>query len=162
MTTTKGPIRRTATEMREMFEALPRNERGCWEWQIGTQNGYGRTSYCGKHTYAHRVAYELYRQHPGELCVLHECDNRRCCNPEHLFLGTRADNIEDMWKKGRQSDAAQRATYGNARLSEEDVREIRHRYATGAGTQGEIGEAFGITQTAVSGIVRRVRWAQIE
>jgi hypothetical protein len=163
MTTTLGPYARTAEEMRELFEGLPRSEGGCWEWQGGTRNGYGNTSYQGKHVYAHRLAYELFAlEQPGKACVLHTCDNRRCCNPRHLFLGSRADNIADMWAKGRQSTGVQRATYGNARLTEEDVREIRWMYATGAGSQREIGEAYGLAQTTVSGIIRRVRWPHLK
>lgn len=75
----------------------------CWEWTARVNdNGYGYVSFDYQKHYAHRVSWELtYGQIPHGLCVLHRCDNRRCVRPEHLFLGTRADNQEDMRVKGR-------------------------------------------------------------
>jgi hypothetical protein len=75
----------------------------CWEWQGGKNNvGYGliRDEHGMRTT--HRVSYELYKGNiPKNLCVLHSCDNPKCVNPEHLRLGTRKDNTQDMISKGR-------------------------------------------------------------
>lgn len=80
---------------------------GCREWQgsLGS-NGYGQVYYRGRQHKAHRVSWiESHGTIPAGLCVLHRCDNRRCINPEHLFLGTVADNARDMMEKGRCSHA---------------------------------------------------------
>ena len=83
-------------------------DNDCWEW-TGALNGSGYGSFCynGKTTNAHRVSWLI---HNGSIpkgeghhgtCVLHKCDNRKCVNPDHLFLGSNADNIKDRESKGR-------------------------------------------------------------
>jgi len=79
-------------------------EGDCWEW-IGcrTPQGYGQFM----QQYSHRIAYELYNEtNIGPYHVLHTCDNPSCVNPEHLFLGTHADNMLDMKTKGRSRNGA--------------------------------------------------------
>lgn len=77
----------------------------CWEWQaksVITSLGYGAINVDGKITVAHRVAWSLVNgEIPDGLFVCHKCDNPKCCNPSHLFLGTCSDNINDMCAKGR-------------------------------------------------------------
>jgi hypothetical protein len=77
---------------------------GCWIWEGATCNGYGsfRDKWKGPTKYAHRTSYETFKEKiPNGLWVLHTCDIRYCCNPDHLFLGTRQDNIKDAMQKGR-------------------------------------------------------------
>lgn len=76
---------------------------GCWEWQkyIGL-NGYGQISINNKKISVHRLSYKLHFGHlPDDMHVCHKCDNRKCINPNHLWLGKDLDNLRDMWKKGR-------------------------------------------------------------
>lgn len=76
----------------------------CWEWQGGTNNiGYGMIRDDKRMRTTHRVSYEEHNNTkiPKYMCVCHSCDNPLCVNPQHLWLGTRKDNIQDMIKKGR-------------------------------------------------------------
>ena len=73
----------------------------CWEWIGGLNGGYGSFKYKNKTVGSHRIAYLLSKGDPGDLLVLHSCDNRKCCNPNHLFLGTHLDNSKDKVAKGR-------------------------------------------------------------
>lgn len=79
---------------------------GCWEWQraVDPGTGYGLNSWKGKNIQAHRSMWlAVHDSIPEGLWVLHKCDNRRCCNPDHLFLGTAQDNMADMCAKGRHA-----------------------------------------------------------
>lgn len=131
----------------------------CWPWTTALSNvGYGDFRYMYRHYIASRVAWELASGPiPAGACVLHRCDNRSCCNPAHLFLGTRADNSADMKSKGRQSRGEQ---LPHARLTENDVRRIRAAAADGE-QLGAIASAFGVNPSTVSLIVARKRWCHV-
>lgn len=127
---------------------------GCWEWQGAiAPTGYGQFSFEGRQQGVHRVAYQLWRGPiPDGLWVLHRCDNRPCCNPDHLFLGDAAANNSDMDVKGRANRVGFSRRYA-LRIPEGDVGEIRRRYFAGE-KQIPLAEAFGISQSQVSRIVR--------
>lgn len=79
----------------------------CWPWRGGCDRaGYGWFIYRSKQYRAHRLAFQFANADPGDLHVLHRCDNPPCCNPAHLFLGTQADNNADMMAKGRHRGGA--------------------------------------------------------
>ena len=89
---------------RHAIKAVPRDS-GCIEWTgAKTATGYGRAHAGGKHWLAHRLFYTVYRgEIPKGMYVCHSCDVPSCVNPEHLFLGTQADNLRDMDAKGRRN-----------------------------------------------------------
>ncbi len=97
----------TKFTLKERFESkielIPFTD--CWIWNSSlNDNGYGQIHNRGKTLKAHKVSYELYKGIiPKGMCVCHTCDNRYCVNPNHLWLGTYKDNINDMFKKNRQN-----------------------------------------------------------
>lgn len=138
-------------------------ESGCHEWQGCRQRkGYGRFGITpGQTVQAHRFAYELaYGSFPEDLCVLHRCDNPACCNPEHLFLGTRIDNNVDMRAKGRGSTPPLLRGTRNprAKLTEADVLEIRRRHATREFKTVDLAAGFGVSTHAIEAITSRRNW----
>lgn len=138
----------------------------CWPWvRYCNTDGYGHVYYEGRIWGAHRVAWILTNGPiPEGMRVLHNCpggDNPACCNPAHLFLGTQADNVHDMMAKGRNTPQVGIAN-PRARLTEEDVREIRRLYATGDYAYAGIAEAFGVGETTISHVVKGDTWADVE
>lgn len=83
------------------------DENGCWRWQKAIQpNGYGATTHKDKRISAHRLSYIAFKGDiPEGMCVCHVCDVRDCVNPDHLFLGTNSDNMQDMINKGRHPES---------------------------------------------------------
>ena len=93
------------TLLQRLLNLTKEQDNGCWEYQGGKNNlGYGLIRDGNKMRSAHRVSYEEHNNQkiPKYLCVCHTCDNPKCVNPDHLWLGTRQDNTDDMIKKGRQ------------------------------------------------------------
>lgn len=147
----------------------------CWPWtgslaRDPSKGGYGHFSISKHRTNrAHRVAYELVNGPiPKGLCVCHHCDNRRCVNPTHLFLGTQVDNVRDRHAKGRSRGGHKgpsRLPLGElnvkAKLTGETVTQLRSMYAAGCGSQHALARRFGITQTQVSRIIRGENWCHL-
>lgn len=135
--------------------------RGCWIWLGGVNSGgYGLFKKKGFCTTAHRYSY-LVANHLSStnLHVLHKCDNRKCVNPKHLFLGTQADNVADMVSKGRNSTARGERNY-NAKLSPKDIQSIRQLRKEGL-SQQKIADQFGVSQSMIGYIVRNENWKHI-
>jgi hypothetical protein len=134
------------------------NGTRCWEWTAAChhQGGYGQVWMGTRILAAHRVSYELtYGSIPDEPDVLHHCDNRRCVNPDHLFLGTDRDNIDDKVRKNRQQRMYGEAN-GRSKLSDAQVAEIRRRYrrnGIGGENSNQLAEEFGVSGTQVLDIV---------
>jgi len=138
-------------------------ETGCWEWQgCRTSKGYGWMHADGGRNHSDGVHRLMWRQLNGKvpngLQVLHRCDNRACCNPDHLCVGTPEDNSVDMVKKGRSAKGEQ---HSQRKLTETQVREIRALYKTKSVTLAEIGMQFGIGAPAVHAIVNRRLWKHV-
>lgn len=143
---------------RERFEekCQPIPELGCWAWtHFKRPDGYGEMTYKGRARYAQKVAWDLFRGPiPKNLHVLHTCDNRWCVNPDHLFLGTNRDNVNDKLAKGRQPWGSQ---IHQSKLTKEQVLSILND----ARTQRAIAEDYNICQQTVSQIKRRQSWQRL-
>lgn len=126
----------------------------CYLWTGATDSdGYGQVKFAGRTEKAHRVAYYLYYGvDPGILEVCHTCDHPICLNPEHLFLGTHADNMQDMERKGRSNHPGSfksGVTHPNLKLTDEQVAEVRRLHATRSMSDAAIARQFNVSKTLV-------------
>src|SRR5215469_10741595 len=135
--------------MQNAFWSRVRLLPGCWEWQGITKNNYGRFAIDRTQVYAHRLSYAYWHGvDPGDLFVCHDCDNPPCTNPEHLFLGTAADNNLDRVRKQRNGSTKGRTfirgeQMGAAKLREPVVVRVLELYRAGM-RQMELARVFGI------------------
>ena len=143
----------------------PEPNSGCWLWTGSTKSSkpgpaftrgfLNRHEYCGL---AHRLSYQMYvGPIPDGLCVCHKCDTPLCVNPDHLFLGTVADNNKDCRLKGRARSSHPGSANGYARLTEQAVLKILRdtRSVT------EIAKAWGVAHQTVSDIRNRKTWVHL-
>jgi hypothetical protein len=180
----RGVWKQGRPSLEERFWPLvQKQDEGCWLW-IGNRvhSGYGRLTYDSKTDRAHRISWRLtYGEIPDGLLVCHRCDNPPCVRPEHLFLGTNKDNMQDMASKHRGVEGdkhwlrkhPERARRGkpfysgrgeelhNAKLTEEAVRDIRARWVPRKVTYAMLGEEYGVTDMCISAVVRRKTWAHV-
>jgi hypothetical protein len=140
-------------------------QSGCWEWSGCIQgNGYSRVRLDGKTQYGHRAAYSAFKgEIPEGLDVCHTCDNRMCVNPDHLFVGTRKDNMQDCAKKGRTTKGmsfgeGEQAAY--SKLTEPEVLMARMLAAEGKNPR-VIAEQFGVHKDTIRHIIKRKTWRHI-
>ena len=113
----------------------------------------------GQEYLAHRISWNIhFGEIPTGIRVLHKCDNPKCVNPNHLFLGNQQDNMNDMKKKGRSLKGEKSPKH---KLTKTKVLRIRKMYANKKHTQQEITNKFNINQTNVGFIIRRVTWTHI-
>jgi hypothetical protein len=140
---------------------------GCWLWdaQINAY-GYGQghvprgcVNGGPRGRKAHRLAYEAFvGPLPDEMLICHRCDVRACCNPDHLFLGTHADNSADMTSKGRQARGQKQ---GHAALCAADVITICNAVAAGV-RRKDLAAAYGVGAGCISKLARGQRWQHID
>lgn len=131
----------------------------CWKWRAGTSAGYGRIKVNGVHEGAHRVSYRLKNgKIQDNLQVNHKCDNPSCVNPNHLYLGTQSENVQDAFNHG---DATQLGEENScAKLTEEQVGEIKQLLQTDL-TQRKISNKFGVSRSAIGYIDQGRRWSHV-
>ena len=138
----------------EKFWSRVEKTPDCWWWRgVITRYGYGSMGRQGRPLRAHRVSWELTNGPiPPSMLVCHHCDNRACVRPDHLFLGTNADNSQDMVRKGRQP-------LGPRKLTADEVEEARRLLATGA-TKSDVARALGVARGTIVFIAQGKTWSR--
>ena len=135
----------------------------CWEW-TGSKDGkgYGQFSANCKRYSTHRFSFELkYGKIPNGLCVLHHCDNPSCVRPDHLFLGTVADNNRDSIIKGRNFCPIGEDN-GRSKLTKRDVSLIRELYSRRDTTHIQLAQQFNVCSATICYIVNNQTWKHIK
>lgn len=148
----------TQSDKDRFFSNIQRSENGCWMW-IGykMKNGYGQLHYQKKVVYAHRLSYFIHKgEFDASLCLCHKCDTPACCNPDHMFLGTRTDNAND--KVAKQRHAVGQAVGGL--FSETDIRTMFALYRSGM-KQSAIARRYKTNPAHVSNIINGHKWGHL-
>jgi len=140
-------------QLQEKFHArYAVTDSGCWEWVRGkSSSGYGQIWDGLKQRGSHTVSYELHiGKIPSGLFVCHQCDNKICVNPEHLFLGTCKENAEDMVRKGKQARP-------HLKLKDADVLaiwEMKRRFPSIRGLGTFLARWFSVRDTAINNVLK--------
>ncbi|CAB4192227.1 HNH nuclease [uncultured Caudovirales phage] len=136
----------------------------CWNWtRYVDKHDYGQFGWPGTShmRLTHRIAWQLTTGvDAAELCVCHRCDNPKCCNPLHLFIGTHADNMSDKTAKGREARGEQS---NHSDLVEQNVRDIRSRYVYRSSRFGlnALSREYGVSKQTIWDIVKRCTWTHL-
>lgn len=139
----------------------PHMETPCWVWNGSrATSGHGRAWSRGRLDGAHRVAFVLaFGTVSAGLQVLHRCDHPPCVRPDHLWLGDNAANVADREAKGRGQCGVK---HWLAKLSDDGVRRIRERYATGAVTQKQIAAGLGVSRECIQAVLAGDAWKHVK
>ena len=150
---------RAARQTKEQYfhKRYSKVESGCWEWTGPLRpNGYGMVFFDGVHIRAHRFSWEFHTgKSAGTMFVCHKCDNRKCVNPEHLFLGTIQDNVADMVQKRRHNMGVRN---GGAILNDAAILMIRESQLP----LQTIADAFRVSLAAIDGVRSGRTWRHVD
>lgn len=160
------PIKSLQERFERHFKKGDKSE--CWNWHgRSNQHGYGTTrtggTYNRKQLLAHRLSYTFYvGEIPEGFLICHTCDNRKCVNPNHLFLGTHQDNCDDKINKGRHLPSIRRgSSHGMAILNESSVLQIRELYRTKQKSRKELAEMFNVGKHVIHYVVTYKTWTHL-
>lgn len=146
----------------DRFWACVNKTAACWLWTGPVQkNGYGQMSRSGRRgaAWVHRVSYELaHGPIPAGLCVCHKCDTPLCVRPDHLFLGTRADNLKDAMIKRRVAWGSRNS---HAKLTADQVTEIHNQITRGV-PKATVQRDYGISRSHLNAVLRGVFWRNLD
>jgi hypothetical protein len=153
---------KAAKPLAERLALYTVTESGCWNWAGRLEgNSRGRIRVAGRYQLCSRLSYELHKGPiPAGLLVCHHCDNPQCINPDHLFVGSVADNSADMVRKGRAHRFnGRRRGVGNpnAKLTTQDVEIIRAQ-SVGIATDAGLAARFGVSATTIKDIRLGKTW----
>lgn len=147
----------------DRFNKMVVKKEECWEW-IGSRTRQNRpkmVNHLGKNEHASRVSYRIHKgDFDSQLFVLHKCDNPVCTNPDHLFLGTQKDNIDDMYMKGRNASFSGERN-SQSKLETCNILNIRKRYKEGDSFK-YLANWYGVTESTISDIVNRRTWKHVK
>ena len=134
----------------------------CWEFTGGINStGRGIFTYNGKSIHAHRMSYIFHcGLIPAGMWVLHHCDNGKCVNPHHLFLGSAKDNVQDCVSKGRKV-TLRGEDDPKSKLNNEKVLKIIELYKSGKYYQHELGTMFGVSRSTILSILQGDNWKSV-
>lgn len=152
----------TLDEAKQIFwDMVIKQDSGCWEWTgRTTPRGYGTIFIDGKGYLTHRVAWTITNGFiPKGLYICHHCDNRKCINPDHLFLGTQKDNIQDCILKGRLDSALNNLrtiTRSRRKLTQRQADTIRQEYQDIKDSKSAtrmLADKYGVSTVNIWGII---------
>jgi hypothetical protein len=149
-------------KLKERFEKYVVRQDGCWDWKgCLHKSGYAPMNfYNNKQKNAHIVSWILHNGDiPDSLLVLHKCDNHKCTNPEHLFLGTHKSNTQDMLNKKRNHPAFGE-THTRAKLTTQQVREIKNKLAMGV-TMKRLCDDYNMSKGAMYALKHGITWKHV-
>ncbi len=147
----------------DRFWSKVEKSEDCWNWTGAKSSfGHGRFKIDGKLYSPHRLVYEWkYGKIPKDMMICHHCDNPSCVKLEHLFLGTRSDNMKDAYRKGRITYFTAHLfgeKHGGSKLTEKQVAQIREEYKKGNTTYRKLGKKYDIDYSTIGKIIRGKRW----
>lgn len=156
-----GIYKRDSAKVRFWNKVDKGNDDECWDFTGGINStGRGIFYYKGKSIHAHRMSWIFaYGNIPKGMLICHHCDNGKCVNPKHLFIGTQLDNIRDMEAKGRATHLRGDKD-PKSKLNSKEVLEIVRLYKTGRVSQFDLGKMFGVSRSSVLSILRGDNWRE--
>lgn len=168
-----------------LMDSIIISENGCWEWQKCLVRGYGKLRFGNKHMFTHRISYEIFKgKIPENMFICHNCpngDNPKCCNPDHLWIGSLKENSADAKIKGKyigkgytgrkSSEEVRRKISLNhadmkgeksslSKLKDKDVYAIKELLKTGM-TLTAIGNIYGVSKSCINNIKTGKRWGHL-